>query len=349
MKLSLVLCGALALVAVVNCTPVAKREAVDDLSPLNEVYVLQSDDDDERSDREKRKIGVVKLGVSNGIINFVFGKLDAFLDAKTKALGVLDDSNRAKNAAFEIDNTKSATGEFINKFLAQKSRASSTGIGPIFSAGSTFLSTAKQGLAGAFASKLAPLSSLSGGLVGGLSGGSGSGGEDGSHRDGGGSNSGSFLTGILGSLSGSSNGGGFGSLSNGGLSGGGNGAGDTGGNGVDELEPDLPAVTADANASYGNLGGGKISTTTRRVVTRKPAVRTTTEDIPEFDRKNVALDVPPQLFGSGFSIITNISKIIGSVIMNSARRTATLLELFKPLFRGIFTVSGLPSDNSNKL
>lgn len=29
--------------------------------------------DDEHGDREKRKIGAIKLGVGNGIIGFVFG------------------------------------------------------------------------------------------------------------------------------------------------------------------------------------------------------------------------------------------------------------------------------------
>lgn len=41
------------------------------------MYVFEADDDqridDERADRDKRKIGIVKLGVSNGVINFVFG------------------------------------------------------------------------------------------------------------------------------------------------------------------------------------------------------------------------------------------------------------------------------------
>lgn len=43
---------------------------------FRQVYVFQNDDD-ERSDRDKRKIGIVKLGVSNGIINFVFGVIIA--------------------------------------------------------------------------------------------------------------------------------------------------------------------------------------------------------------------------------------------------------------------------------
>lgn len=45
---------------------------------INQVYVVEAEnmpaaDGDDRTDRDKRKIGVVKLGVSNGIINFVFG------------------------------------------------------------------------------------------------------------------------------------------------------------------------------------------------------------------------------------------------------------------------------------
>lgn len=85
---------------------------------------------------------------------------------------MLDESNRAKNAAFDIDTSRSATSQFISTFLQQKARASSGGVGPLLNAGTTFLSTAGQGLAGAFVSKFAPLSSLSSGLASGLSGGS---------------------------------------------------------------------------------------------------------------------------------------------------------------------------------
>jgi hypothetical protein len=96
-------------------------------------------------------------------------KLDAFLDAKTKALTVLDEGNKAKNAAFDIDVSRSATGEFLSKYVASKLKATTGSVGPLLNAGTTFLSSAKQGIAGAFASKFAPLSSLSGGLSGGLS------------------------------------------------------------------------------------------------------------------------------------------------------------------------------------
>ncbi|OXU23627.1 hypothetical protein TSAR_004981, partial [Trichomalopsis sarcophagae] len=80
---------------------------------------------------------------------------------------------------------------------------------------------------------------------------------------------------------------------------------------------------------------------------KKTKIGTTTEGIPEFDRNKVSLDIPPQVFGGGFTIITNISKIISSLIMNSAKRTQSVLEVFKPLFRGKFAIKGLPSDNPN--
>lgn len=44
---------------------------------FGQIYIVEADDDQaadgDRTDRDKRKVGVIKLGVSNGIINFVFG------------------------------------------------------------------------------------------------------------------------------------------------------------------------------------------------------------------------------------------------------------------------------------
>ncbi|XP_011494366.1 PREDICTED: keratin, type II cytoskeletal 2 epidermal [Ceratosolen solmsi marchali] len=310
MKSLLSVCVILLAVGTTNCGPIGKNEALEELSPLNEVYVIQNDDED-RSDRDKRKIGIVKLGVSNGIINFVFGKLDAFLDAKTKALTILDEGNRAKNVAFNIDGSRSATSEFIGKYIAAKLKGSTGSVGPLLNAGTTFLSSAKQGIAGAFASKFAPLSALSGGLSGGLSAGGGSGNDN--NHSGGGSDSGSFLSGIIGSLS--------------------NSAGGSSGNGVEDPS-DYPLAGQENIdvGGYSGPGAGKLRSTTE-------------ENIPEFDRTKVSLDVPPQIFGGGFTIITNISKILSSLIMNSAKRTESVLEVFKPIFRGKFAIKGLPSDN----
>ncbi|XP_076303716.1 uncharacterized protein LOC143221933 [Lasioglossum baleicum] len=319
MRISCVLlgCGLLATIAVAS--PIVKREAEsEDLSPLNEVYIVETDSDqaadDERTDRDKRKIGVVKLGVSNGILNFVFGKLDTFIDSKTKALAVLDESNKAKNAAFGIDPHHSATSKFISELIASKIQAASGSIGPVVNSASTFLTSAKTGLAGAFASKLAPLSSIATGVAAGTAGkleGSLAVSPDSGH--GGGSSAGllgSILSSKLSSLS---------SLSQ--SSGGGHS--DSG--------------TKDASAginlgAFANLGGGE-------------KIVSTTEDIPEFDRTRVSLDVPSSAFGTGFNLVTNVSKILSSLILNSARRTQTVLEIFKPFFRGAFAIKGLPSDN----
>ncbi|XP_053999674.1 uncharacterized protein LOC128887612 [Hylaeus anthracinus] len=322
MRITCVLIGLSLAVAFVASSPVVKREAEsEDLSPFNEVYVVEADDeqglDDDRSDRDKRKIGVVKLGVSNGIINFVFGKLDSFIDSKTKALAVLDDANKAKNAAYGIDTKHSATSKFINDLVAAKIQATSGSVGPVINSATTFLAGAKNGLADAFASKLAPLSSLSSGIVSSLSAGPkpelGAGVSLGVSGDG---HGGSGI-GILGNILSSK----LGTLST--LNQNNGGGSDSHGN---------DASVGVNLGGFANLGGGV-------------TISTTTEDIPEFDRMRVSLDVPPSLFGGGFTVITNISKIVSSVILNSARRTQTLLELFKPFFRGTFAIKGLPSDN----
>ncbi|KAL0134419.1 hypothetical protein PUN28_001300 [Cardiocondyla obscurior] len=78
---------------------------------------------------------------------------------------------------------------------------------------------------------------------------------------------------------------------------------------------------------------------------QKRTISTTTEEAPVFDRNRVSLDIPSSAFGTGFTLVTNVSKVLNSVILNSARRTQTLLEIFKPFFRGTFAIKGLPSDN----
>lgn len=48
---------------------------------------------------------------------------------------------------------------------------------------------------------------------------------------------------------------------------------------------------------------------------RKIKIRATTEeDIPEFDRTKVSLDIPKELFGEGFTLVTDLSKVLGSLI-----------------------------------
>jgi len=255
MRVSCAFCGLFLAVAIVNCNPVEKKETEDELSPLNEVYVIEADDataaDGERGDRDKRKIGI-KLGVSNGIINFVFDKVDSFIDSKTKALAVLDESNKAKNVVFGINNKQSATTEFLNQLLSQKIQAATGSIGPIINSATTFLTGASGGISKALVSKIAPLSSLAGGL----SGGSGGAGADGTGGASGSAIIGNLLTQKIGSLSSlSQNSGGLGSLSGGlgGLSGG--SSGNTGTENTGSAGVGANAGVGINLGAFGNLAG----------------------------------------------------------------------------------------------
>ncbi|XP_033187835.1 uncharacterized protein LOC117155688 isoform X1 [Bombus vancouverensis nearcticus] len=303
MRITYVLFGLALLVAYVHSSPIVKREAEsEDLNPLNEIYIVEADDDQaadgDRTDRDKRKVGVIKLGVSNGIINFVFGKLDSFIDAKTKALGTLDEANKVKNAAYGIDNKYSATSKFISDLVASKLKAASGSIGPVLNSAQTFVSSFKHGLAGATASKLQPLAALAGGLSSHST--PDSHGHNGDEGNGDSSNGlaliGNLLSKKISSLS---------QLSQ---------NKDVGHSGLSE--------GSTGYGSYGHVSDGK-------------PISVTTEDIPTFDRMRVSLDVPPSVFGSGFTLLTNVSKILSRMIMNSARRTQSTVELLKPIFNTV--------------
>lgn len=95
------------------------------------------------------------------------------MDAKTGALIALDDANRAKNHAYDIDNRRSALGDFLNHYAIGKSHLTNAGFAPVANSASTFFATASSGLSSAVASKLAPLSSLSSVAVAGITGASG--------------------------------------------------------------------------------------------------------------------------------------------------------------------------------
>lgn len=96
--------------------------------------------------------------------------MDSFIDSKTRALTALDESNRAKNAAFGIDTKSSATTQFLTNLVSQKVQAATGSIGPLLNSATTLISGTSAGLSNALAAKVAPLSSLSGGLSGGSGG-----------------------------------------------------------------------------------------------------------------------------------------------------------------------------------
>ncbi|XP_071056131.1 uncharacterized protein [Onthophagus taurus] len=76
--------------------------------------------------------------------------------------------------------------------------------------------------------------------------------------------------------------------------------------------------------------------------TRKPKIyTTTTEDIVIFEKNQpVSIDLPPELFNSGFQLITNVSKRIGDFMLDSGFRAHRLLESMRPFFWKIFGKKG---------
>lgn len=55
-----------------------------------------------------------------------------------------------------------------------------------------------------------------------------------------------------------------------------------------------------------------------------------TDDTPDFNREMVMLDIPDELFGNSFTMVTNISKIFGDWLMVCIS-TSTLPAIFQLL------------------
>ncbi|XP_045479648.1 uncharacterized protein LOC123684431 isoform X2 [Harmonia axyridis] len=77
--------------------------------------------------------------------------------------------------------------------------------------------------------------------------------------------------------------------------------------------------------------------------TTTPKGPTTTEDIVIYEQgqSKVELDIPDELFGSGFTLLTNLSQTAGDLITNTALRTQRLLESMRPFLRSIFGAKGI--------
>lgn len=58
--------------------------------------------------------------------------------------------------------------------------------------------------------------------------------------------------------------------------------------------------------------GAPVVRVTRATPVLPPGV---TDDTPDFNREMVMLDIPDELFGNSFTMVTNISKIIGDLMM----------------------------------
>ncbi|CAG9802674.1 unnamed protein product [Chironomus riparius] len=94
----------------------------------------------------------------------------------------------------------------------------------------------------------------------------------------------------------------------------------------------LTITIYEASSASAHVVGTASRTAINRFSPTRPPLKTTTDDIPDLDRNRVSLDIPDKLFGSSFNTVTNVSKIIGDLMMNTSRRTAQFLWIFKPLF-----------------
>ncbi|KAJ8915915.1 hypothetical protein NQ315_015530 [Exocentrus adspersus] len=100
----------------------------------------------------------------------------------------------------------------------------------------------------------------------------------------------------------------------------------------------VEVVTGVKNAVLGFVFNGKHSKGFAwEVATTTPKGPTTTEDIVIFEPgKPVSLDIPGELFGSSFTLVTNLSNTVGDFMINSALRTQRLLESMRPFLRKVF-------------
>ncbi|CAG9762808.1 unnamed protein product [Ceutorhynchus assimilis] len=76
--------------------------------------------------------------------------------------------------------------------------------------------------------------------------------------------------------------------------------------------------------------------------TTTPKGPTTTEDVVLFTPgKPVSLELPGELFGSSFTLVTNLSTTVGDYMVNSAIRLQRLLESMRPFLRFVFGAKGI--------
>lgn len=68
--------------------------------------------------------------------------------------------------------------------------------------------------------------------------------------------------------------------------------------------------------------GARIVRVTRATPVLPPGV---TDDTPDFNRDMVMLDIPDELFGNSFTMVTNISKLFGDLMMVCIRLKKKLL------------------------
>ncbi|XP_067635824.1 uncharacterized protein [Eurosta solidaginis] len=258
-----------------------------ELNPMNAEAV--SGDDLERN---KRKLPDATFEAKNAILGFVFGKIDNFLDTKTRVIEQLDRTNIEKNRQYDIrppvpirDLQSLVTAVVSPKVRAIGNIANDLTTGVLTTITAFSGSSANNGNANGSANQNAGLGNIVSKFLG---------------------FSGPILQG-----------------SAGGAAGGG-------------TTPAPDSDEAGYHISIAQFPDSRLIRPTRATSGSSNKY----DDVPEFDRKQVSLEFPDELFNKSFSTLTKISKSVSQLIINSARRYSRFVLFFKPIFGDALVVKG---------
>ncbi|XP_053949272.1 uncharacterized protein LOC128857545 [Anastrepha ludens] len=251
-----------------------------DLNPINAEAV--SGDELERN---KRKLPDATFEAKNAVLGFVFGKIDNFLDTKTRVIEQLDRANIEKNRQWDIRPPVPIRDfqTLVTAVVSPKIRS----LGNIANDLTTGVLTTITAFSGSSA-------------------GNGS------------ANPNAGLGNIVSKFLGFS-----GPILQG------SAAGPAGGG-------TTPAPDSDERREFSHLANSRLIRPARATDNSNNKY----DDVPEFDRKQVSLDFPDELFNKSFATLTNISKSFSRLIMNSARRYSRFVLFFKPVFGDALVVKG---------
>ncbi|KAK6616883.1 hypothetical protein RUM44_005321 [Polyplax serrata] len=92
-----------------------------ELDPVRQAQIAPTAGPTENGDREKRLILLKKIGLKAGLIDLVFGKVDSFIDSKTRFINELDKHNVIKNQKYFGITTPPPRSHYGNELKKSKS------------------------------------------------------------------------------------------------------------------------------------------------------------------------------------------------------------------------------------
>jgi len=125
---------------VILAAPAGDQSAAEANYELSPITNAEQDGYADGLEREKRKLPDAGLGfgAKNAILGYVFGKIDSILDAKTRLITSLDQTNIAKNEQYGIEAPKPITSlqSLLQAVISPKIAAITTKFGSLSGASS---------------------------------------------------------------------------------------------------------------------------------------------------------------------------------------------------------------------